>query len=526
MQGLASLLVPKQDEAPLPGAELAYPEWLAVSASLTAPMAAHHERAWEWFDGLKLGVKPRALIECWPRGHGKSSTVELGIVRSCVRRSRKFWLYCSRTQEAADRHVQSIAEIFESLGIERAVNRYGYSKGWSASMLRTNTGFSVLAFGLDAGARGVKLGALRPDGIVLDDIDELGDSAARVEKKEQTITQGVIPAGSIDAAIVFVQNRIHANSIMSKTLSGDLRMLANREDPAVIIAVEGLRTEERGGRDIIVEGVPTWSGKDLEICQQEIDDMTLQSFLRECQQEVGAGGLLFGKFREAIHECTPFAIPRHWKIWASHDYGTNAPACSHVFCSDEAGDIYVLGEHYQAGQESSQQCQSFLDLCARLGVAAPVDKANPDGVWDCSRVELVAFDYASTFPPENPEQRLGEYPVEVWWRRGVPAVRAVKDRKAGWSNGGEWIAARRDGNPRMWIVRGAAPRLVKFLSGAMSAVSDPDELDAGYRDDHAGDSWRYGLMVRPYKSPPAPEAVAQNAAVAPRWMQKRGKRKL
>jgi hypothetical protein len=78
----------------------------------------------------------------------------------------------------------------------------------------------------------------------------------------------------------------------------------------------------------------------------------------------------------------------------------------------------------------------------------------------------------------------------------------------------------------MWIVRGAAPRLVKFLSGAMSAVSDPDELDAGYRDDHAGDSWRYGLMVRPYKTPPAPEAVAQNAAVAPRWMQKRGKRKL
>ena len=61
----------------------------------------------------------------------------------------------------------------EKCGIERAVNKYGYSKGWNAQKLRTANGFNVLAFGLDTGARGVKLDNLRPDMIILDDIDEM-----------------------------------------------------------------------------------------------------------------------------------------------------------------------------------------------------------------------------------------------------------------------------------------------------------------------------------------------------------------
>ena len=109
---------------------------------------------------------------------------------------------------------------------------------------------------------------------------------------------------------------------------------------------------------------------------------------------------------------------------------------------------------------------------------------------------------SNTFPPENPEQRVGEYPVEVWWKRGLPAVRAVKDRKAGWRRLKEWLVASRvkDGNivPRFRIVRGACPNLIRELKGAMANPKDPEDLDPGTKSDHALDSLRYGVMWREY----------------------------
>jgi cob(I)alamin adenosyltransferase len=178
-------------------------------------MAAHHVRAWEWFEGVEPGVKPPALIECWFRGCGKSTTVELALARMAVRAERRFALYVSATQQAANRHVQATAATMERVGVERAVNKYGYSKGWTADLLRTANGFNILSLGLDAAVRGIKLDAFRPDVIVLDDIDELGDSIESVADKVAILTQSILPAGSVDVAVAFVQNAIHIHSIMS-----------------------------------------------------------------------------------------------------------------------------------------------------------------------------------------------------------------------------------------------------------------------------------------------------------------------
>lgn len=523
----------------LPGHELDYENWLKVYAphAASSTLGEHHHRAWKWAEAITPGKFCPALIECWFRGGGKSTTMELVVSRLAVKATRRFAVYVCATQDMADRHVQDIATAMERCGIERAVNKYGFSRGWSASKLRTANGFNVLAFGLDTGARGVKLDHLRPDMIILDDIDELDDSVNAVDKKIRTITQTILPAKSTDCAVVFVQNRIHANSVMSQVLNGELDMLQDRLQSPIVPAVQDLeyttyeRTDGRVGYKITA-GTPTWSHKTIDVCQHEIDTYGILSFLRECQHEVGVGGLFFPEFREYNSDGRPWHVVDHveiqpwWRVWASHDFGTGAPACFLLYASDDRENVYVIGEMYEAGLVSSKQAERCLELLESKHLASPANIKVRDGIWN-SKLEAIAFDWANTFPPMKAEERIGEYPVEVWWERGLPAVRAVKDRKAGWRRVKEWIAATDivDGqpSPKLKIVRGACPNLIKQLSSTMAHPRDPEDIDSGTKNDHAIDSFRYGVMWREYpvKCVELEDKMPASERHVPSWLKKK-----
>jgi hypothetical protein len=62
---------------PIEGHELEYSKWLKRYAphAASAPLAKHHIRAWDWAEGIETGNPPPALIECWFRGGGKSTTM-------------------------------------------------------------------------------------------------------------------------------------------------------------------------------------------------------------------------------------------------------------------------------------------------------------------------------------------------------------------------------------------------------------------------------------------------------------------
>ena len=523
----------------LPGTELNYEDWLRTYAphSASSTLAEHHHRAWQWAEDITIGKFGSALIECWFRGGGKSTTMELIVSRLAVKASRRFVVYVCATQDMADRHVQDIATAMERCGIERAVNKYGFSKGWSASKLRTANGVNVLAFGLDTGARGVKLDHLRPDMIILDDIDELDDSVNGVEKKIRTITQTILPAKSTDCAIVFVQNRIHANSVMSQVLSGELDMLQDRIQSPIVPAVADLeyvnyeRPDGRMGYRI-TGGKPTWSHKTIEICQHEIDTYGLLSFLRECQHEVGIGGLFFPDFREYGSDGQPWHVVDYvdvqpwWRVWASHDFGTGAPACFLVYASDDRENIYVIGEMYESGLVSSKQADKCLELLELKKLGSPVNLKVRDGLWN-TKLEAVAFDWANTFPPIKAEERIGEYPVEIWWEKGIPAVRAVKDRKAGWRRVKEWLVATDAVNgvpkPKLQLVRNACPNLIKQLAHTMAHTRDPEDIDSGTKNDHAIDSFRYGVMWREYpvKCSQIEDKIPIAEKHVPTWLKKK-----
>lgn len=273
--------------------------WLTTlfPETVSAGFAPHHLDFWGWVWSLRRGVRPPPFVAIWPRGGAKSSSAELGVIAAGALRTRRYVLYVSATQDLADKHIADIARRLESDAIaryypgigQREISKYGISRGWSGSRLRTRAGLMIDALGLNAAVRGLKSGDARPDLIVLDDIDHLHDSPATTAAKIETITSSILPARSTDGAVLAVQNLIAPDSIFSR-LAGvsehTVDFLADRIVSGPHPAVDGLVTEQREGRTVITHGRALWQGQDLQACQDAIDTYGLTAFLRESQHEV------------------------------------------------------------------------------------------------------------------------------------------------------------------------------------------------------------------------------------------------
>lgn len=258
---------------------------------MVSGFASHHEEFWEWLWDIESGSDPAPFVGIWSRGGGKSTTAELGAAALGLRGKRKYVLYVRDNQDRADDSVANIGALLESVGTERQVNKYGNSRGWRRNRLRTADGFTVDALGLDVAGRGVKLENQRPDVIIFDDIDGRHDSQRATEKKTQTITDSLLPAGTDNVAVMFIQNLIIPNGIASQLADGRADFLSGRIVSGPHPAVRDLKTEKQERpdgslRDVIVGGIASWAGQSLEACQRLIDRLGLSAFTRECQHLV------------------------------------------------------------------------------------------------------------------------------------------------------------------------------------------------------------------------------------------------
>jgi hypothetical protein len=288
-----------------------FPQYFTNEAGAVVPLAEHHHEAWDWFWSIDEHTRPTPLVFLLARGGGKSTTVELGCVSLGCRRKRNYVLYVSGTQEQADDHVVSMAGMLESRRIElaypemskRLVGKYGSSRGWRRDRLRTATGFTVDALGLDTASRGVKLEDQRPDVIVFDDIDTDGDTDKEVRKKVRIITRRLLPAATQSgiAAIIFAQNLVHERSIAA-LLCGrhpDPKgaqiddFLVDRRVIGPVPAVRNADVRYQNNHFELVAGEPTWAGQSLEVNQALIDTEGYTSWKQERQHDVEppAGGM-------------------------------------------------------------------------------------------------------------------------------------------------------------------------------------------------------------------------------------------
>lgn len=230
------------------------------------------------------------------------------------------------------------------------MNKFGNVKGWRRDQLRTDNGFNIAGFGLDAASRGVKLDEFRPDLMIFDDIDNQNDSLKLIEKKKAIISQGLIPAGSRDCAYLFLQNMIHDEGIFAQLVDGRADFLTDREIPCIEKAINGLVTDyitlkDGTRRCIILDGEPTWEGQDREVCERMINDMGLQAFERECQHNVtNATGYFFNV--DMIEYIDKIDVPDMVVMWRAWDLagteGGGDKTVGALIGRDKLGRYFVL----------------------------------------------------------------------------------------------------------------------------------------------------------------------------------------
>lgn len=274
--------------------------WLAAvfSSYVRPPFAPYQEELWNWFWAIEAGEPSKPFIAIWPRGFGKSTSLEVGCGAVAARRTRRYALYVCATQDQADTHVQNIASLLESKEFakhfpavaRRRVGKYGQSSGWRRNRLRTSSGFTVDAIGLDTASRGIKIEDDRPDLIILDDVDEILDSPGTVGKKVTQISKSILPAGAEHAAVVVGQNLVHSDGIVARLANGKADFLQDRQVSGPHPAITNLVTEqiEIDGtpKTVITGGESTWAARTIADLQHEMDTVGISAFLAEKQQEV------------------------------------------------------------------------------------------------------------------------------------------------------------------------------------------------------------------------------------------------
>lgn len=332
-----SLVAP---ENPLEWAKMLFPKMI------TKPFAQRHIEMLEWAWAIEPGIRPRPFVSIQPRGGGKSTNSELATIMVGARNKRKYAWYVSETQALADAHLESIAGLIESPIVEAYypsfakphIGKYGSSKVWRRNRLRTSSGFTVDALGLDTAKRGTKLVESRPDFMIFDDIDARHDSGAITTKKIDTITTSLLPAGSSDTAILFVQNLIIDDGVFGRLMLPTPPFLQNRILSGPYPALEHFVWWYNEQNKIVVDGTPTWEGQDLQTCQQQVEEWGLSAFRREAQHEMIYEGGLFSHLKFIRRKRDE--LPVLWRIVVAVD-----PAVTSSDNSDAHGiQVAALGE--------------------------------------------------------------------------------------------------------------------------------------------------------------------------------------
>lgn len=345
----------------------------------------HHEAFWEFVWGIEPETSPPPWIAIWSRGGGKSTSMELAVLSLLARGRRTFALYVCGTQDRANERLQTIAErltaekfaaCYPALA-ERDLTKWGHSKGWRQDVVRTKSGKIALAAGLDSAARGLNLGGKRPDLIVLDELDGREDTPERTARKIRTLTDTILPTRALSGCAALAgQNLIIPDGVFARLQDGRARFLARRHVSGPVKAINGLETEPRdlpsGVRgDRIVSGVPTWEGQGIAECQELVDDLGLEAFLREQQHQVrdAPGAMLRANQVGVVGDVprNPDGTPNLKAVVVGVDPPGGATECGIV----AVAETFTVG----AGQFAS------------LEDASTPASAGPD-VWGAAAVEL------------------------------------------------------------------------------------------------------------------------------------------
>ena len=318
----------------------------------SADHAKYWTHKWRVLQDLKNGVEvsPGDLVTLiiLGRGMGKSTMAEVAALMRAAVVGECYLLYVCSTDDQAREHIANIkyliehpdsklAEYYPALSEPRE-QRKGGADTWNKDTFITKSGAIFRAKGLNSSMRGLRVGTLRPNQIILDDIDDIKDSVAVAQNKLNVIKASILPVVTDNATIDFPQNLITEHSVMNQIYTGISDALTERTVIGVTKAFTTLDVDsvfDESGRikhTIQLTSVPSWTGFDIKRAQKFLNASGLDTFMAEYQNELSRqkAGKVIPEYNEDIQVITwsefekiygTRVVPPDWKAKVGLDIG-------------------------------------------------------------------------------------------------------------------------------------------------------------------------------------------------------------
>lgn len=180
-------------------------------------------------------------------------------------------------------------------------------------------------------------------------------------------------------------------------------------------------------------------------------------------------GTYFEEFRDELHTCKPFTIPKNWKRYRAMDYGLDMFYCLWV-AVNENGRCYVYRSFNQKGMIVSDAARKQLEL-------TPIDEG---------------IDYTIA-PPDmwSRSSENGKSPMMTFAENGVALFKADNDRERGWYALKELMKVQPDGKPNI-IIFETLTNLTDCIKALMHDKTNPNDVSKQPHDiTHGPDALRY-----------------------------------
>jgi hypothetical protein len=329
-------------------------KWLQTLGprTFTGAFAPFHLEFWAWYwevrrkllAGEPLTLDEMAALLMWGRGMGKSANCEWAAIAEGALDGSGFVMYVSGTEKQAKEHVAAIKTRLESSAVasyypslsKPEIGAHGAQRGWRQDYLATQSGWGIVPVGLDQGIRGGRKDDTRFSLIILDDIDDIDDSPAVVEKKLNTISRTILPAGDSKTIVLFAQNLIHEDSVLNQIYTRRSDVLSDRIEFGPYKSFEDVHLDPHPaipGKFLIRDGaVPTWPHLKIDDARLFLSRSGRHGFLAEYQHDFtrDSSEYVLPHWRDEVHviirsqfaavygtHSVPFYWPKRWgNDWA------------------------------------------------------------------------------------------------------------------------------------------------------------------------------------------------------------------
>ena len=191
---------------------------------------------------------------------------------------------------------------------------------------------------------------------------------------------------------------------------------------------------------------------------------------------VREAGLVYAEFNPSEHVVVPFQIPIEWQAGVSIDPGLNNPLSCHFYAVDYDGNVYVVAEHYAAGENIDFHAAKILDIADSLG-------------WKrgfAGKLEAFCDSAALQKTLSSPKSV-----AELFYERGVAVNTKVDKDVFSGINRIKSLLKGKDGK-HLFVFESCVNMIREFKTYKWGNGDSPIK-----KDDHAMDELRYFVMSRP-----------------------------